>query len=216
MIKNLYVFQTGLLGVNTWLVPENNTNISSNKNSWYIVDPGGNSFDIITWFLEKKSKPLGIFLTHGHFDHVGAVPELMKQWKDIPLFIHKGDKIAVGKNSRDFHVKTAENMCLYKYKEILKEDLPEATTYWDDGFKIGEWKVLHTPGHTPGSVCLYNEKEETLLSGDTLFCQGEGRTDMEGGSYSAMQNSLVRLSKLPTETIVLPGHGETTTIMEEF
>ena len=91
-------------------------------------------------------------------------------------------------------------------------ELPAATLLLSEGDVLPfapEWSVLHTPGHSPGSICLYNEDENTLISGDTLFADnGFGRTDLRGGNYAQLMKSLSRLEKLPAGTKLLPGHGE--------
>jgi glyoxylase-like metal-dependent hydrolase (beta-lactamase superfamily II) len=102
--------------------------------------------------------------------------------------------------------------------------LPAASVALGEGMALsailgpdsGDWIVWHTPGHSAGSVCLYSSAEKTLVSGDTLFNAGFGRTDLPGGDLSALEASLTRLMALSPETVVLPGHGEPTTIGAEF
>ena len=84
----------------------------------------------------------------------------------------------------------------------------------EEGDLIGNFRVIHSPGHTPGSICLYNEEEGILFSGDTIFKNGYGRTDFPGGDQQTLFNSIRKLLQLPDETMVLPGHGPSTTIAE--
>jgi glyoxylase-like metal-dependent hydrolase (beta-lactamase superfamily II) len=135
----------------------------------------------------KDFKIRYIILTHGHPDHFGAVDELKKATQ-APIVIHPADSWFI------------------KPDKELKND---------DEIKFGSLslKVIHTPGHSKGSICLYISGH--LFSGDTLFSEGFGRTDLPGGSTQEMKKSLKRLSALPDETSVYPGHDETTTIKKE-
>lgn len=160
-----------------------------------VIDPGDEPQKVLT-FLEKQGLTLeAILLTHGHFDHVGAVKTL-----------------------------AAETDCrVYLCQEELA--LPGAMTagplFYTDFYKEGDrltlaglsFEVLHTPGHTPGSVCL--RFDEHLFSGDTLFAGSCGRTDFPGSSPRDMVCSLSRLAKLEDHLRVYPGHGSSTTIGEE-
>jgi len=98
------------------------------------------------------------------------------------------------------------------YAELTEEgiftDLPEADAYLSEGDVFEkDWKILHTPGHSPGSICLYSETQKTLICGDTLFYMGWGRTDFYNGDENAIMRSLKRLCLLPSDTMVFPGHG---------
>jgi glyoxylase-like metal-dependent hydrolase (beta-lactamase superfamily II) len=97
----------------------------------------------------------------------------------------------------------------------LWEDMPEPSRLIADGDRIGPFTVMHTPGHTPGSLCLYDEAEGFLFSGDTLFSRGVGRTDLIGGDGEALARSLDRLLALPDRVRVFPGHGSQTRIADE-
>ena len=100
-----------------------------------------------------------------------------------------------------------------------REQLPAATLMLQDGQSpagMDGWTVLHTPGHSPGSICLYNADSKILIAGDTLFNAGFGRTDAPGGSDEELERSLRRLSALPGETLVIPGHGARTSIEREL
>lgn len=161
-----------------------------------VVDPGDDPKTI------EENLPLSlthIILTHAHFDHVGALEAVHKA--------HPTALFAVGEHEPLDSVYT-----FYSHPDLIIHPIDVRLV---DGSTIGPFKVIHTPGHTKGSICLYSAKDQLLLSGDTLFCGGYGRTDL-GGSMLDMQTSLARLAELPPTTKVLPGHGDPTTIGREF
>ena len=184
---NIHTLPLGMLQTNCYIL--------TNGDHCLVIDPGDEADKVLT-FLEKQELTLeAILLTHGHFDHVGAVKTL-----------------------------AAETDCqVYLCQEELA--LPGAMTagplFYTDFYKEGDrltlaglsFEVLHTPGHTPGSVCL--RFDEHLFSGDTLFAGSCGRTDFPGSSPRDMVCSLSRLAKLEDHLRVYPGHGSSTTIGEE-
>lgn len=161
-----------------------------------VVDPGDDPKTI----EENLPRSLThIILTHAHFDHVGALEAVHKA--------HPAALFAVGEHEPLDSVYT-----FYNHPDLI---IPHVDLALADDDVIGPFTVIHTPGHTKGSICLYSAKDGLLLSGDTLFEGGYGRTDL-GGSMSDMQTSLARLAELPPTTKVLPGHGDPTTIGDEF
>ena len=165
----------------------------------YVIDPG----DDIDKLRAAAGNAEAILLTHGHFDHMlGA--ELLQKETGAKLYLHAADAGML----TDEHLSAymAEYCRLEQPTEIVRSDYPD---------EIFGFKVLHTPGHTPGGVCLYNEKEKVLFSGDTLFRAGYGRYDLPGGNVQELVESLNMLLSLPGDTVVYPGHGEKTTIYEE-
>lgn len=161
-----------------------------------VVDPGDDPKTI----EENLPRNLThIILTHAHFDHVGALQAVHEA--------HPEALFAVGEHEPLDSVYT-----FYSHPNLV---IPPVDILLEEGARIGPFTVIHTPGHTKGSICLYSKKDNLLLSGDTLFCGGYGRTDL-GGSMLDMQTSLTRLAVLPPETKVLPGHGGPTTIGREF
>lgn len=172
-----------------------------------IVDPGVKSFKKITTLLENKNfTPTIILLTHSHWDHIADVSKL-KEHYGIEVMIHPED---------------AENLL-----HPGSDGLPMWTSFpgvaadkeLTEGvaIQIGNltWIVIHTPGHTPGGICLYCKSENALLSGDTLFKQSIGNISFPTAEPSKMWDSLKKLEILPENTKVYPGHGPSTTIGEE-
>ena len=174
----------------------------------WVVDPGQDVDDLTAFLDEHGLTPAAIVLTHGHFDHIGAVPGLLAKWPALPVHLGPGDVIMLGHS---------QNAWPPDYPSVPKPatlvaDLAEGSTLSAGGISA---KVLSTPGHTPGSICLYFENDHLLLTGDTLFAGSCGRTDFPGGSMSQMKASLKRLAALPPETTVIAGHGSPTTIGRE-
>lgn len=171
-----------------------------------IIDPGGDADRITAFLVRKGLEPMLVVNTHGHFDHVGGNAELLRRYP-VSLGMHKADLpvlAALPEMGRVFNLEL--------------EPAPQPTMFLEDNavLEVGDLKfrVLHTPGHSPGSICLVSGN--ILFSGDTLFADGIGRTDLLGGSAEQMRHSLYeRLLKLPDETVVYPGHGPETTIWRE-
>lgn len=171
-----------------------------------IVDPGAQPELIFPEIFDAGLKPVLIINTHGHIDHVGANRE-MKDKFGVPLLIHAADGAMLGKGQQ-------LELSLF----LGSQDSPPADRTFADGEEIrignGTLRVLHTPGHTPGSVSLL--AGDFLLSGDTLFFEGVGRTDLPGGSQKQLEHSIrTKIMCLPDALVVLPGHGPHTTVGEE-
>ena len=208
MIKRIIV---GVLTTNCYIYY--NTN-----NECVIIDPGWDEYKIMARIHKLKLTPLGIVATHGHFDHTGAMGRLKnllaKKGKEVKIAIHEGDKLYLGENSNK------ANEAFYASYGILKDNtvnynLPLADCYLKENDLVfgTDLRVLETPGHTPGSVCLYSEKEKSLFTGDTLFNGGIGKTDFPGGSeQDLVWNIKQKLLPLPLETEVYPGHGPETSL----
>lgn len=178
-----------------------------------IADPGMSSregVEQLTAFLEKNGLvPEAILLTHGHFDHVWGVAPLLELFP-VPVYMHPADKGILQDGASVF-----KGMQSFK---ALKHDFPTVDIADGDVLQLGgtSWEVLHTPGHTPGGVCYWSRENNLLLSGDTLFAGSIGRTDLGGGDYDVlMQSILGKVITLPGETDVIPGHGQPTNIARE-
>ena len=147
-----------------------------------------------------QPKAVSIVATHGHLDHLWAAKWATERWQ-TPVLMHEAD-IPMARAMQD------------QYTLFGIPGKPEPFPI-NSLTAEGGLSVLPTPGHTPGSVCLYWPDEKVLLSGDTLFCMGYGRTDLPGGSYADLIESIRTLFDLPSDVIVYPGHGESTTIGAE-
>lgn len=197
LIKRLVV---GELATNCYLLGCEGTGKAA------IVDPGADGRTILEelalggWQLDK------IILTHGHYDHFGAASVILAQ-RRVPVAIGKLDAAAL--HDPNFNLAGLLGEAPGKVEaELLLEE--------GDSVEVGnlQFQVLHTPGHTPGGICL--QGEGVLLTGDTLFRGSIGRTDFPGGSPSQINQSLERFRTLPGELQVLPGHGPTSTIAGEL
>ena len=171
-----------------------------------IVDPAADAENIFNLIIEKDFKPVVILNTHGHVDHVGANKD-MKEKFNIPLHIHAFDSSMMEK----------AHLSGWSFMLRVKPSPPADILFEEgDSIRIGSsfLRVLHTPGHSPGSVSFIGDN--FLLSGDTLFCQGVGRTDLPGGNWEDLMNSIKqKIFILPEETVVLPGHGPMTSVGQE-
>jgi hydroxyacylglutathione hydrolase len=171
-----------------------------------VIDPGDEP-DKISGFIDADGlRPRYILFTHAHYDHVCAVRELRDRYRAI-VMMHPLD--------RTTYEMTARQCITWGYDP---EDFPVPEKTVDDGDTITlgtkSFTVLHTPGHTPGSICLYGDG--MLFTGDTLFKGSAGRTDLAGGDAGLLLRSLERLALLPPETRVLCGHDSETTIAREL
>ncbi len=191
-------FHTGPLAVNSYVVTDETTKKT------FMVDPGGHNTQMVNHIKENNLELDYIILTHGHGDHLGGVPDMKREFPDAKLVACIHDRALVEDPRLNM------SSMVFGYPISLIADL-----YVDDGdlLKIGnmELKFLHTPGHTPGGMCIL--LEDVVFSGDTLFAQSIGRTDFPGSSYEAIVRSIrEKLFMLPDDTSVLPGHMGSTTI----
>lgn len=207
----------GPFETNTWIVFSE----SAEGQKLFIVDAGGSAADFAALADRLPIDPCGLVLTHGHLDHLSLIPSLLQRYPSLPVYIHEADSCALGPDGYEYHHLTFRDKGLLGWVHCTQEEtgvIPAAAGLLHDGDRLPfapAWKVLHTPGHTRGCICLYNEEEHLLISGDTLFQGTCGRTDMPDSSTHDMKLSLQRLLQLPPETCVFPGHGETTTIGAE-
>jgi len=171
-----------------------------------IIDPGDDPLEIKKILSEYKLSPAFIVNTHGHYDHIGADDEF-----GVPVYIHKDDSGMIENPRLNLsslfsgpHKVNARLKLLEDKDKIISGNI--------------EMEVIHTPGHTPGGISLlmYKPVNKVLFSGDTLFQQGIGRTDLPGSSHRQLVDSIKnKLFRLADETVVYPGHGPSTTIGQE-
>lgn len=183
---------TGLIGANTYIV------WTKGDESCIVIDPGGSPEIVGERLRNLGLKPEVIVLTHGHFDHIGGVKRLREQF---------GAKVLIHERDAKMLTSARENLSRYFGLECMQAP-PDGLLQEGQAICSGqtELKVLHTPGHSPGGVCLTGGG--AVFTGDTLFRGGVGRTDFPGGDSARLLASIKeKLLPLPDETRVYPGHG---------
>lgn len=194
-----YTIQVGSFEVNCSLL--------ENEGKALIVDPGQEADRIIDALENKGWEPEAILLTHGHFDHINGIPGLLERFPDLPVYVSEEDAKVM---SHPMNSLPPEYSPVTVPSKNLKTDLRNFS------FLTFHFSFIPTPGHTPGGVCYFFPQEKLLLSGDTLFAGSIGRTDLPGGDMATLMRSLDSLRSLPEDTVVIPGHGMTTTIGREL
>ncbi len=177
-----------------------------------IIDTGLEAGKLVDFLREHKLNPLAAILTHGHIDHIGGLAQLRKKFPHIKAYVHKRDANMLSDNQSNLSFLADITPAA---ADAAKADftLEEGSIVEQAGIRL---EVFHTPGHTPGGICLYSRKEQIVFVGDTLFADSIGRTDMPGGSTAQLIKSIKqKLLTLPDETVVYPGHGPQTLIGRE-
>ncbi len=198
----LETFPVGILRCNCTILGDETTHEA------IVVDPGENVSEILTRLAAHKLTLKQIIITHGHIDHVGGAAHL-KRVTGAPVFLNQYDLPQLAM------MEIQAGWIGVPPPEVTR---PDASA--DDGAQLGlpnlPGEVIHTPGHTEGSICLYFAPQQLLIAGDTLFAGSIGRTDLPGGDGRKILRSIrERLLTLPDPVIVIPGHGNKTTIAEE-
>lgn len=174
-----------------------NTYLVKNNQKLLIIDPGFRADKIIEQISDDETV-LAIILTHGHYDHIGAVNDVLAKY-DVPVYASLNEKTLLADPNKSF------------YDGQIEKDI----TYFSKDFQVDDFKIIvhHTPGHTAGSVMF--EIENHLFSGDTIFKGSIGRMDLPTGSTSDMQTSLAYIKNLTKDYHIYPGHGDNTTLSFE-
>ena len=198
----IITIQVGVIEANCYLL------FDRRSKSTFVIDPGGDAALIEEALKDNGLKTVYIVNTHAHFDHVSANTEV-KEATGARIVLHGGD-VGLLAEAHEHAAIWGVNVGSQPGPDIIMED--------GSTFKAGSvtLDVLHTPGHTPGGVCLYYKDAGVLFTGDTLFAGSIGRTDLDGGSSDALLKSIKnRLLPLGDNVIILPGHGPASTIGEE-
>lgn len=182
---------------------QSNCYIAGNNGEGIVIDPGSRASDIIRLAEEMKLDIKYILLTHAHIDHICSVDEIRDKL-DAKVMIHAADAPALSNGMLNGSVMFADSRTFKEADTLLKDG---------DSFDVGGMKIdiIHTPGHTPGGICI--KIEENIFTGDTLFRMSVGRTDLGNGNHKDLINSIKnKLMVLDNDSVVYPGHGESSTI----
>lgn len=194
----MVVFDTipvGTIDTNCYLIGDEKAGVCA------VTDPGGSAEQVLNMIERSGLEPKMILLTHGHWDHVEAIPALLAKWPELPVYAHERELCPADEpNPHYFFPRAGKNQRTYGEGDEL--DL--------GGLKL---RILHTPGHSAGSVVIL--VEDVMLSGDTLFAGTCGRCDLPGGGEEEMMRSLARLARLKGDYRVCPGHGPLSTLERE-
>lgn len=198
----LVPIQTGPMANNVYILAD------TEAKECVVVDASFDFQQVLSKIEAEGWEWKGLWATHGHFDHVYGAKAVQLGGRNVPFALHPGDEpIRTGggaaRNGQNPGIKT-----------------PEPSVWLEDGMdlKVGKYQftVLHTPGHSPGSVCFYCPAASWLFSGDTVFFHDHGRTDLYGSSQSAIENSInTKILTLPDETLIFPGHDAFTSVGAE-
>jgi glyoxylase-like metal-dependent hydrolase (beta-lactamase superfamily II) len=174
-----------------------------------LIDPGMTAEPLIHFLKHNSLTPEAIAITHGHVDHIGGVETVRQYWPNVKTAIAKGDADMLTSPAKNLSM-LAGTMVQTRPAEIVF-----TTQRYFEAAGV-RFEIIHTPGHSPGGICLYNSDEGILFSGDTLFAGSVGRTDFPGGNHTQLIDRIKhKLLILPEQTRVYPGHGPETKISTE-
>jgi len=189
---------TGQLEVNTYVIPKGSDCL--------VVDPSDHCGEVVKYIQKEKLRPISILLTHGHFDHIMGIPEILAEFNDAKIFIHDNDKDMLSDSNRNGSVLMGTDFTVNSNIESLKESVTRVGEF--------EFTVLHVPGHTQGGCAFVFGN--VCFCGDTIFAGSVGRTDLPGGNSNQLISSIQnKILTLPPQIILCPGHGGRTTVERE-
>lgn len=211
-----YSHRIAMVSIKKFIVNENETNailIWDETNQGLLIDPGfcsAEEFSSLSAFVKEKNiSIIKMVLTHGHYDHVAGVKMAMQNFS-CPVYLHKLEE----ENAIE-----GLEICKLKQWDLCSDD--KMFDYEDissmQSLNVGKqtFEILHTPGHSSGSICLFSSNNKLLISGDTIFYHNYGRTDFDDGDENSILKSFTLLCDLPDDTYIVPGHGQSSTIGEE-
>lgn len=196
-------FELGPYGTNCYIVRPGAGDVA------WIIDASFDAGIMADWLDERSVKPLGVILTHAHVDHIAGLRDLRRRYPGVPLWIHEAEEAWLTDPMLNLSAMSGLPTTGPAPDRLLRDE---------DVLDLGgtSWRVLHTPGHSPGGIALYHRPSSTVFVGDALFAGSIGRTDFPGSDFDTLARSIrTRLYTLPDDTRVLPGHGPPTTIGQE-
>lgn len=204
MTLQIYPFEAGPVATIGYLVVDGRTNDA------VIIDAPVDAAEPMIETIERiGARPGALILTHSHWDHTGTAAELKRRYPEMLIYVHPDD---------EYRMVDPMKHTVWKLPFTIEGVGPDRYLHGGDTFTLNGlcFRVLHTPGHTEGGVCLYDQANRILFAGDTLFAGSVGRTDLPGGNWETLLHSISeRLLTLPDDVTVYPGHGPSTTIGEE-
>jgi len=190
---------TGMIQVNTYI-------IHNNVDECLIIDPSDGCGEVLSYLQKENLRPLAILLTHGHFDHIMGIPEILKVYNEAKIYIHDNDKYMLSD--------PVINRSARRNIDFMYTGNAEPLTEGKMSIGSFEFNVLHTPGHTQGGCCFVFHN--VCFCGDTVFANSVGRSDFPNGNHDQLIDSISKkIMTLPPQIILNPGHGNSTTVGTE-
>ncbi|MBI1191319.1 MAG: MBL fold metallo-hydrolase [Tepidisphaera sp.] len=198
LLPKIECFTLGPFATNSYLIGMNNV--------WWIIDPSFEPQPLIDRLAALGAAPAAILLTHAHADHISGLADVRRAFPDVPVYLHDAEAEWLEDPELNLSALYGMPMSFAAAEHTLRDN---------QTLQLGpsEWRVLHVPGHSPGSVAFHHAPSHTLISGDALFAGSIGRTDFPGSDFDTLASSIRRrLYTLPDQTTLYPGHGPPTTI----
>jgi len=193
---------TGQLDVNTYII----TQTTGASKDCLVIDPSDHCREVVKYMQKENLRPISILLTHGHFDHIMGIPEILAENGEAKIFIHDNDKDMLSDSSRNGSILMGADFAVNGGVNSLTEGVT----------RVGEFEltVFHVPGHTQGGCAFLFD--DVCFCGDTIFAGSVGRTDLPGGDSGQLISSIrEKILTLPPQTVLCPGHGGRTTVERE-